>query len=78
MPKVTQTSDNIGIQILNLFGLDDTNQVRRAVITLEVGEVVMIDIERYAEVNVNNETGELVIPIELKKYKLSVELVEDT
>jgi hypothetical protein len=64
------TGNDILVQILKMFGVDDCSEIRKATITIEVDNVVMIDVERYARPEIDKD-GNLILPIELEEYELS-------
>jgi hypothetical protein len=65
------TGNDILVQILKTFGVDDCNQVRKAIITIEANELAMVTVERYARAEIDKD-GNLILPVELEEYELSV------
>lgn len=69
------SNNNISIQILTMLGIS-TDELRKAVITFEVDCLVTVDAEYNAQVEEDPETGELIVPVELKQYRLCVEEID--
>ena len=61
--------------LFKLFGIK-MHECRKMVVTIEVDCLVTVDAEYYADVQ-TDDNGELIIPTELKQYRLSAEEIED-
>jgi hypothetical protein len=64
------TGNDIGVQILKMFGVDDCSDISKATITIEVNHLVMVTLERCASVETDDQ-GNMILPIELEQYELS-------